>query len=66
MVQRLKKSNNKLNARKGSIISRLLATFLNDARQQATEYSSTIQLRFELIPKQRNTQREVHNRLTFL
>lgn len=44
----------------------ILATFLNNARQQATEYSSTIQLRFELIPKQRNTQREVHNRLTFL
>lgn len=27
----------------------ILATFLNNARQQATEYSSTIQLRFELI-----------------
>lgn len=44
----------------------ILATFLNNSRQQATEYSSTIQLRLELIPKQRNTQREVHNRLTFL
>lgn len=65
MVQRLEKS--KLNARKSSIISRyILATFPNNARQQATEYSSTIQLRFVLIPKQRNTQREVHNRLTFL